>query len=72
MISLLLHKSEAEPRTSIITMISSEYTGYNYYIPVRGSVQKFTEKTIIIIISLGPGLSLYALNLGEDSSIVLG
>ena len=31
LISLLLHESEAEPRTSTITMISSEYTGYNYF-----------------------------------------
>ena len=32
-ISLLLHESEAEPRTSVITMISSECTGYNYLCP---------------------------------------
>ena len=30
MISLLLHETEAEPRSSVITMISSEYTGYNW------------------------------------------
>ena len=29
MISLLLHETEAEPGSSVITMISSEYTGYN-------------------------------------------
>ena len=30
--SLLLHESEVEPRTSVITVISSEYMGYNYFI----------------------------------------
>ena len=30
MISLLLHETELEPRLSVITMISSEYTGYNW------------------------------------------
>ena len=30
MISLLLHETEAELRLSIITIISSEYTGYNW------------------------------------------
>ena len=42
-ISLLLHESNAELRTSVITMISSKYTGYNYFISqytgVRRSLQ---------------------------------
>ena len=41
---MLLHESEAEPRTSVITMISSEYTGYNYFI--SRSAQKFTDSKL--------------------------
>ena len=32
LVSLLLHESKAELRTSVITIISSEDTGYNYFI----------------------------------------
>jgi len=40
MISLLLHESKAEPRTSVITMISFEYTGITILCP---SVWESTE-----------------------------
>ena len=39
-ISLLLHESEAEPRTSVITMISSEYTEYNCFISQCAGVHR--------------------------------
>ena len=40
---LLLHETEAESRSSVITMISSEYTGYNWlmYIPYKVEIGNY-------------------------------
>ena len=38
MISLLLDETKVEPRLSVITMISSEYTGYNCLMEIRNYV----------------------------------
>ena len=46
-ISLLLHESKAELRTCVITMISSEYTEYNYFMSqcaeVRDNARRFMD-----------------------------
>ena len=39
MISLLLHETKVEPRSSVITMISTEYMGYNWLTYVSYTVE---------------------------------